>query len=243
MTKEKLEIDKVIPYKRDMSAFPNWDSFSYDMKTETGLHDSMVEITYKNTKKTTNESADYFVRKALHNAILKKDDSLLKKVIEFGIAELLSVPELREQFLSYIKEEYKNGGKTSSEIKKKERMKVYDDVKKYLNEGYKLAGDQGSDTALNIAGKENNISFSTAREHYYVRKAELDLIAKTNAESLGGAGVFLAESSYDEKVKVLIDKQIKKRKAVPFDSAIKKVSLEMMMSEDECRRRYKRASK
>lgn len=239
MANEKLEIDKVIPYNNDLSHLP--EDFAELLRHSYDT--SRVRITYKGSDYESEESAKSFIRQSLNLAIMEKNDSMLMKAVEFGIGELLSEPELRRNYLSYLKREHIKAGKRPSQETQEKKLKYYRDVKKYLEKGFTLAGDNGEKTAFGMAAEENCTTTSSVSDYYYEIEAKLEYEEKTKGTSLGGAGVFLSSEGHDEKVRYLVEQLLKKKKPPSFDEAIRRTSLSLRISEQECLMRYRRARK
>lgn len=238
------EIKSISLYKCDISEFRSIFGNRIDHL------ESMVRITYTDSTEHS-ESAQTLVMCALYWATEKGDDSLLLKVIEFGVVELLSNPELRRKYLSYVKNEHVSKGKRSAKGAEEKSKNIHETIKKYLEEGDKLSGN-GCDesTAFGKAAADHFISISTARDHYYHVEEKLKYDAELNNApkdllfmSKGGNVNLQSDEKKDLEIKRLIDSANKKRLKPNFDNVIQKVSQKMMITEEECLMRYKRGEK
>lgn len=230
MTKEKLEIDKLIPYINDLSHLEEEARELF----QCTYKNSRVRITYKNSEHTSEQSAESLVRKALHCAINEKEDSLLMRVIEFGIVELLSIKELRDQFFNYLNR--KAAGKQRSEASAEQSKKLYETVLEIRAEK-----PQNLKCAIEMAMKAINYrsSYESAVTRYYEQErlhALNDELEKHTIKEGTLAG--LKSSRYYEILAYQAVKN-KLKKKISLPEAIKQASIQLGKSESECRRGYK----
>lgn len=230
MTKEKLEIDKLIPYINDLSHLEEEarELFQHTYKN------SRVRITYKNSEYTSEQSAESLVRKALHCAINEKEDFLLMRVIEFGVVELLSIKELREQFFNYINR--KPVGKQRSEASAAQSKKLYEAVLRIRAEK-----PQNLKGAIEMAMKAINYraSYESAVTRYYEQEKLHALNDELEKHTIKEGALVGFKS--DRYCKILayqaVENKLKKRISLP--EAIKQASIKLGISESECRRGYR----
>lgn len=230
MAKEKLEIDKLIPYINDLSHLGE----EARELLQCTYKNSRVRITYKNSEHTSEQSAESLVRKALDCAINEKENSLLMRVIEFGIVELLSIAEFREQFLNYLNP--KPLGKQKSKASAIESKKLYQTVLRIRTE--KSANLTG---AIQMAMQEINYrcSYRGAVNRYYEQEnlhALNDELEKHTIKEGALAG-FKSDRHFKILAYQAVENKLKKRISLP--EAIKQASIKLGISESECRRGYR----
>lgn len=228
MEKEILEI---IAYKVDVQE-----------ELQSAINSSFLEVTYvDHTKEST--PALSFVKRALHKAITNEDEYLLRKVIEFGVVELLTDVVTRNKYYDY---RYGKKQKTKSIATQQKQLRTWNAVKYYLERGCSLTGGRNTESALYKAAEDNAINEKTASDHYYAQESENKLAAELskNTVSLNGSdSKFYTDKYYDLKVKEIITKELKKRSKPTLEEAVTKASLELGLNKRNCMKRYNKESK
>lgn len=141
MENDIKEIEKVTKVKINSPELKEIASnISQEARYLLGLHGSYVEIKYKNSNAIERIPAHRFVEKAIQYAKDSGDESLLDKVFDLGLDEILNKTELKRDYSDYRNKTHKNKGgrpKESSLIER--RLYYWAKIQEHRNQGLTLA--------------------------------------------------------------------------------------------------------